>query len=555
MRDVLGLDALQLMKDRSFAVFVIGSFLVCIPLQFYYAFANPFLNEIGVTNAAGKMTMGQMSELVFMLLMPWFFRRLGVKKMLLVGMAAWVTRYVLFAYGDNGALVWMLYARHPAARHLLRLLLRHGADLRRSESAAERARRGAGVHHVRHLRRRHVDRIVAVGPRRRCVCAATAVHGHDWQHIWLVPAAMAGVVLVLFALFFRSTEKAETVAMMTRGCSLPSSGSVSFPTRPTNPTDLCRSSSGGARTRHVHVSRRAQPRDRRDCRRGSTAFPARVAGAGRRPWDTALLACRSTPIAAVAAPYVEIAAGDASDRQYFPAGESGERWLNLSFLRRRLVGTRISLRGEGVTFASPAAKLRLFEGSLDLSKPILVLAPHPDDAEIAAFGLYANRNASVVTVTAGNAGAPTYEAVFDDPADQYLFKGRIRLIDSITIPWQGRIPPERAFNMGYFDARLAEMHDKRDAVVPEMYRPNTDINVYRQRKHRLAAAAAPARVELGQSRRRQLTLLKKVKPSVIVAPHPQLDTHRDHQFTDGRALRSARALEQAGDAAALHEPR
>src|SRR5262249_357268 len=80
-----------------------------IPLQFYYAFTNPFLNEIGVTNAAGKMTMGQMSEIFFMLVMPWFFRRLGVKYMLLVGMAAWARRYVMFAMGDNAALVWMLY--------------------------------------------------------------------------------------------------------------------------------------------------------------------------------------------------------------------------------------------------------------------------------------------------------------------------------------------------------------------------------------------------------------------------------------------------------------
>ena len=108
MADILGLDALKLMKDRAFAVFVIGSFLVCIPLQFYYAFANPFLNEIGVTNAAGKMTLGQMSEVFFMIAMPWFFRRLGVKKMLLVGMAAWTTRYVLFAYGASEVVVWML---------------------------------------------------------------------------------------------------------------------------------------------------------------------------------------------------------------------------------------------------------------------------------------------------------------------------------------------------------------------------------------------------------------------------------------------------------------
>jgi LmbE family N-acetylglucosaminyl deacetylase len=248
-------------------------------------------------------------------------------------------------------------------------------------------------------------------------------------------------------------------------------------------------------------------------------------------WDTALLGVHLTADAAIVAPYIEIAAGSVSDRQYFPPGDVGERWLNLTFLRAAIVGTRISLRGEGVAFTAPAARLRLFDSSLDLSKSILVLAPHPDDAEIAAFGLYANRNASVVTVTAGNAGAPTYEAVFDDSGDHYLFKGRIRVIDSITVPWQGRIPPERAFNMGYFDARLTEMHDKRDAVVPEMYRPNTDINVYRREN---IGSLLPLRARDSKWANLvddTLTLLKKVKPAVIVAPHPQLDTHRDHQYT------------------------
>src|ERR1035438_8552856 len=79
-------EAFSLFKDRNFSVFALASFLICIPLQFYYAFTNPFLNEIGVHNAAGKMTGGQMSELFCMLLIPWFFRRLGVKYMLIAGM-------------------------------------------------------------------------------------------------------------------------------------------------------------------------------------------------------------------------------------------------------------------------------------------------------------------------------------------------------------------------------------------------------------------------------------------------------------------------------------
>ena len=209
VRDVLGLDALELMKDRSFAVFVIGSFLVCIPLQFYYAFANPFLNAIGVTNAAGKMTMGQMSELVFMLLMPWFFRRLGVKQMLLVGMAAWVARYILFAYGDNGPLVWMLYLGillHGICYDFFFVTGQIYVDQKAPPSVRAAAQGfitfvtyGVGMLIGSWLSGRVVD-----------AYATSGGSGHDWQHIWLVPAAMAAVVLVLFALFFRASDRAET---------------------------------------------------------------------------------------------------------------------------------------------------------------------------------------------------------------------------------------------------------------------------------------------------------------------------------------------------------
>jgi len=209
-RDVLGLDALQLMKDRSFAIFVLGSFLVCIPLQFYYAFANPFLNAIGVTNAAGKMTMGQMSELVFLLLMPWFFKRLGVKQMLLVGMGAWVTRYILFAYGNNEALVWMLYLGillHGICYDFFFVTGQIYVDQKAPPTVRAAAQGfitfvtyGVGMLIGSWLSGRIVDAYVVAGE-----------VGHDWQSIWLAPAAMATAVLVLFALFFKSDATAEVV--------------------------------------------------------------------------------------------------------------------------------------------------------------------------------------------------------------------------------------------------------------------------------------------------------------------------------------------------------
>ena len=193
-------------------------------------------------------------------------------------------------------------------------------------------------------------------------------------------------------------------------------------------------------------------------------------------------------------------------------------------------GARVSFRAEGVRITAGAAPLRLFANGLDLSRTVLVLAPHPDDAEIAAFGVYAHRNATIVTVTTGNAGPRSYEAVFKDVPEMYHFKGVIRLIDSITVPWQGGIPPERTFNMGYFDARLAEMHDKPAAVIPEMYGPNTDIGGYLSYN---LGSLLPKRAR--ESKWTNLvddleTVLKKVKPAVIVAPHPQLDSHADHQF-------------------------
>lgn len=262
---------------------------------------------------------------------------------------------------------------------------------------------------------------------------------------------------------------------------------------------------------------------------GIATSPVDPAPLGATPYAGSSPAPAATPV-----PYIEISAGAYTDRQYFRAGESGSRWLNLSHLRAMASpGTRVALRTEGLTFGTGTTALRLFAANPDLSKAVLVLAPHPDDAEIGAFALYATTRSTVATVTAGNAGSATYESVFSDnqTAEQYHFKGRIRVIDSITIPWQGGVPPERSLNLGYFDARLGTMFETPDAVVPEMYGPNTDIGQYLQYNFSPLVKKGSR-----QSTWRNLVadiegLLRRVNPAVIAAPHPQLDSHRDHQFT------------------------
>ena len=209
MRDVLGLDALSLMKDRSFAIFVVGSFLLSIPLQFYYAFTNLYLNELGMAEPATKMTMGQMSEIVFMVLMPWFLVRLGVKRILLVGMLAWTLRYVLFAFGNVGSLVWMLYfgiILHGVCYDFFfvtgQIYVDQKADVK-IRAAAQGfiafVTLGAGL---------FIGALISGA----VVEAYTTTGGtlpHDWRTIWLVPAVGAAGVLLVFAAMFRPQATAE----------------------------------------------------------------------------------------------------------------------------------------------------------------------------------------------------------------------------------------------------------------------------------------------------------------------------------------------------------
>ncbi|MEN8863697.1 MAG: nucleoside permease, partial [Lentimonas sp.] len=206
--DMLGLETLKLMKQRSFAVFVIGSLLICIPLAFYYNFANMFLNDVGVTNAAGKMTMGQMSELCFMIVMPFFFVRLGVKKMLLIGMSAWVARYALFAFGSPDSLVWMYYLGillHGICYDFFFVTGQIYVDKAAPKAIQAQAQGfiafityGVGMVIGANLSGEIVQHFTTTVP-----ADAVVEQVIQWQKIWLTPAVIAGAILMLFAALFK----------------------------------------------------------------------------------------------------------------------------------------------------------------------------------------------------------------------------------------------------------------------------------------------------------------------------------------------------------------
>jgi nucleoside transporter len=205
--DIVGLQALRLLKDRSFLIFFISSMLICIPLAFYYQEANKFLNEINLENVASKMTLGQVSETLFMILMPLFFNRFGIKKMLLIGMAAWVLRYVLFGFGNADSLVSFLYLGillHGICYDFFFVTGQIYTD-KRAGQEFKSAAQGMIT-----LATYGIGMLIGFAVAGQVTESFKTADGHNWHQIWMVPAAIATAILVFFMIFFKDGDsKAE----------------------------------------------------------------------------------------------------------------------------------------------------------------------------------------------------------------------------------------------------------------------------------------------------------------------------------------------------------
>ena len=206
LRELLSLDAIGLLRVPNFLVFFVASILICIPLAFYYQNANQFLTEIHVASATGKQTLGQVSEVGFMLLIPFCLVRLGLKATLLVGMGAWALRYVLFAFGNAHELVWMLLigiALHGVCYDFFFVSGQIFTDAK------------AGVHYKSAAQGLITMATYGVGmligfSLAGVVSDAYVQSGiHDWRAIWLYPAVCAAVIFAAFTLSFKNERLTE----------------------------------------------------------------------------------------------------------------------------------------------------------------------------------------------------------------------------------------------------------------------------------------------------------------------------------------------------------
>ena len=209
-REIVGIDALAQLKSKAFIVFIVSSLLISIPLAAYYSYAPVFINSLHISNPAFKMTFGQMSEMIFIVLMPLFFRYLGVKWMLVVGMFAWVLRYFLFALAAPSGILWMVMfgiILHGICYDFFFVTGQIYVDKKANSSIRGQAQgflvlvtNGIGMLIGAQISGWLFNNIINGG---------TAASSHQWQLFWGIPSAFALLILIIFAVFFKEKKTVE----------------------------------------------------------------------------------------------------------------------------------------------------------------------------------------------------------------------------------------------------------------------------------------------------------------------------------------------------------
>ncbi|MCK4746217.1 MAG: PIG-L family deacetylase, partial [Bacteroidales bacterium] len=215
--------------------------------------------------------------------------------------------------------------------------------------------------------------------------------------------------------------------------------------------------------------------------------------------------------------------------QYFEHGASGVRFINISQLLPE--AENIFLEGKHLKIKDENIQLISFKNDTLKDKRILVISPHPDDAEIAAFGLYSTYNDSyIITLTAGDAGEYLYKELFSETVEHYLEKGRIRTWNSLTVPLLGGIKADHILNLGFFDGTLMQMSRDENAIMQGIYTGTTDINTFRKQNISMLSPGLSGVSNWSSLIDNLVYLLEEIDPDIIVTPLPAIDYNNDHKY-------------------------
>lgn len=238
----------------------------------------------------------------------------------------------------------------------------------------------------------------------------------------------------------------------------------------------------------------------------------------------------ASPMGYLLHPTVRISCARQDLTQYVEYGSKGYRYINLSGC-----GGEVSLRGHRLDIPDQEVEIYVFKNVELKDKKILILAPHPDDAEIAAYGLYAKHadRVFIMTIGPGENGYFHYKELYtpEERTQQHLRKGELRTLDSITVPLMAGVKPENMIMFGYFNMVLEDMYNEPMEEIPSKKFGTTDVNIFR----RLNTNPLVSRLKDGSNwlalKENIRIILDHVQPDIIITPHPHIDHHEDHQYS------------------------